>query len=374
MNQPGTFESSLRAPNLRRWTSDTYEVTSPEPREVWRELLQNDPEALPSQSPEWLDCLCTFGGYQDASRLYKFADGQQLLMPVVKRKGLPDFMSVQASFPYAWSVGGVISSCPLRIDHLSVVFADLARTPFLTMRLFPNPLQGDLWKAAQPARVNVIPRRAHVLDLEGGWKRVWQERMASGTRRKARKAERAGVEVEGDTTGRLLGVFYKLFLLSVERWAEQQHEPVWLARWRAQQRDPLRKLEYLARHLGSQFKVWVAWHDGHAVAASVVLLGTNADYALGAMDKERAGPVYANYLLHQRAIEDACRLGCRYYHMGESGESEGIAHFKERFGARAYPYSEYRLERLPLSRIDSGLRGVVKRAIGFQDVGGAASV
>lgn len=374
MSDVGTAQISERVRAHQPLESIEYQVTSPAPREVWRELFQNDPEALPSQSPEWLDCVCALRKCRDVSRFYEFSDGQQLVMPVVSRNWWSQSFSVQASLPPAWGWGGVLTKHSLSPEHLSTVFGDISSRSALSVSLCPNPRQGELWQEARPDGVMTFPRRAHVLDLEGGWERVWQKRINSGTRRKVRKAERVGVEVEGDTTGRLLGVFYKLFLLSVERWAEQQHEPVWLAHWRAQQRDPLRKLEYLARHLGSQFKVWVAWHDGHAVAASVVLLGTNADYALGAMDKERAGPVYANYLLHQRAIKDACRLGCHHYHMGESGESEGIAHFKERFGARAYPYSEYRLERLPLSRIDRGLRGIVKRAIGFQDVGGATSV
>lgn len=349
------------------------QITSPAPREVWLELYHRDPEALLTQSPEWLDCLCAFRKYRDASLLYEFSDGQQLVLPTVSRRWLPQLLSVQVSLPHAWGCGGVLAKRPLCLNHLTAVFKEISNRSVLSVNLCPNPRHGELWREARLDGFMAFPRRAHVLDLEGGWERVWRERMASGTRHKAHKAERAGVEVECDTTGRLLGVFYKLFQLSVERWAAQQNEPLWLAHRRAQQRDPLRKLEYLARHLGSQFKVWVAWHDGHAVAASVVLMGTNADYTLGAMDKERAAPVYANYLLHKRAIEDACRAGCRYYHMGESGESKGIAHFKERFGAQAYAYNEYRLERLPLSRIDKGLRGIVKRAIGFRDVGGASS-
>ena len=54
--------------------------------------------------------------------------------------------------------------------------------------------------------------------------------------------------------------------------------------------------------------------------------------------------------------------------MGESGRSEGLAQFKSRFGAREHPYAEYWLERVPLTRAEHALRGVVKRAIGFRDV------
>lgn len=349
------------------------QVTNPAPREVWLELYRRDSEALPSQSPIWLDCLCALGAHYDASRLYSFESGQQLLLPAVKRQGLPKRMSVQASFPHAWGNGGVVAKHPLKPEELAAVCDDLVKQPVLSTSVVPNPRQGKLWQAAQPKGCVSISRRAHVLDLEGGFDHVWQKRFAANTRNKVRRAERSGLIVECDTSGRLMPVFYKLFRRSVDRWAEQQHEPRWLAHQRAEQRDPLSKLVHIARHLGEVCRVWVAWHGDRPAAAILVMVGQNADYMMGAMDKELAAPTNANDLLHKCAIEDACSAGCRFYHMGESGESAGIAAFKERLGARPYLYNEYRFERLPLSRIDRGLRGIVKRAIGFRDVGGASS-
>jgi hypothetical protein len=341
-------------------------VLSPAPREVWETLYKTDPEALPTQSPRWLDGICGFGPYVDASRLYTFADGQQVVLPLVRRRGLPGRLSVQASFPYAWGTGGVLSRYPLRPADLVGVLNELSSSALAT-RLYPNPRQHALWHAAQPRGALVLPRRAHVLELDGGFDRVWQERFASKTRNKVRKAKKLGVVVESDSTGRLMPVFYELYRRSVDRWAAQQNEPRWLAHLRAKQRDPLAKLEHLARHLGKACRVWVAFHAGQPVAAAVVLLGRNADYILGAMDKTLAAPVNANDLLQACAIEEACATGCSLYHMGESGDSAGIADFKERLGAKAYAFHEYRLERLPLSRLDLGLRSVVKRVIGFQD-------
>jgi hypothetical protein len=44
-----------------------------------------------------------------------------------------------------------------------------------------------------------------------------------------------------------------------------------------------------------------------------------------------------------------------------------LARFKSGFGAKAYSYAEYRLERLPITSIDNYMRGSVKRLIGFKD-------
>jgi hypothetical protein len=354
-------------PNTRSRQGVLPLVVSPAPRASWQTLMKNDPEALPSQSPEWLDCLCLLKGYQDVSRFYEFADGQQLLLPLVRRKGVPSFLSVQASMPHAWGMGGILAKLEPTAEHFAAVFADLAKTPFLSLNMLPNPRQGALWEVACPPHALRIPRRAHVLDLEGGFETVWKTRFSNKTRTTVRKAERSGVVVEHDTTGRLMPVFYELYRCSIDRWAQYQHEPRWLAHLRAAQRDPLPKLQHIAKHLGDTCKVWVAWYEGVPVAASIVLVRENADDIMAAIDKERAAPVNANALLQKLSIEDACEAGCRYYHMGESGDSQGISHFKERFGAQAYPYHEYRLERLPLTKLDRGVRGVVKRAIGFRD-------
>ena len=343
-------------------------VTSPAPREVWQEVLKADVQALVCQTPAWLDCICALGGYEDASRLYETPGGRRLVLPIVRRTGLPEALTTQASLPLGWGIGGLVASGPLEAEDVAAVFADLAGRAVLRTSLRPNPLHAEVWAAARPPGVIAVPRLAHILDLDGGFERVWAKRFASETRTAVRKAERAGLVVECDTSGKLVPVFYDLFRLSIDRWAHQQHEPRPLARWRGRRRDPLCKFQLVAQALGAACRLWVAWRDGWPAAAILVLQGANASYTRGVMDKELAGPTQANVLLHQLAIEEACRAGCRYYHMGESGPSASLAQFKRRFGANAYRYNEYRLERLPITSVDAHLRGLVKRLIGFKDV------
>jgi hypothetical protein len=108
----------------------------------------------------------------------------------------------------------------------------------------------DRWATA-------IPRLAHVLGLECGTARLWAG-MTKTVRQGVHKAERKGVEIERDTTGRLVPVFFDLYAMSVERWARAQHEPLWLARWRASHRDTQAKFGRLAAELGDAMRVWVA--------------------------------------------------------------------------------------------------------------------
>ena len=65
----------------------------------------------------------------------------------------------------------------------------------------------------------------------------------------------------------LIPVLHALFERSLDRWAQQQHEPRALARWRGLHRDSIRKFELMARNLGDACRIWVAWRGGQPAAA-----------------------------------------------------------------------------------------------------------
>ena len=347
-------------------TLGRWRVTVPAPRATWEVVLREDPTALPSQSPGWLDARCALGGHADASRLYEGPGERLLVLPTVRRRPFGSGRAaIQASYDEAWGIGGVLAAGGATREDVASVVEDLLAKPALQTIVRPNPLLADAWEAARVRQARVKPRLAHVLDLTPGFDRIWGSASASGARANARKAERAGVTVERGTSSTHLAAYYELFDRSLERWAGRQHEPAWLARWRGHRRDSEAKLAALSAHLGDAFGIWLAKLDGRPVAAAIVLRDANAHYTRGAMDEELAGATRANYLLHRHAIRDACEAGCRHYHFGETGRSSSLAFFKTRFGADARPYAEYRFERLPLTAVDRGARGLAKRLVGF---------
>jgi hypothetical protein len=342
-------------------------VTTSVSRAQWESVHASDPTALIPQTPAWIACM-TAGGYEDATRMYESDSGWRAVLPMVRRAvPLPRRLAPQLSMPTAWGMGGLVCESEPSPRELAAVAEDLRAHSAISTHIRPNPLHAGQWAGLGGRGVTTYPRLAHVLDLDGGAAGVWG-RMAKKARQGVKRGERSGLEIECDTTGRLVPVFYELLMLSIERWAAHQHEPLALARWRARRRDPLEKFQRLAHVLGERMRVWVAWKDGEPAASTVVLLGANANDTRGAMNKDLAGPTNANDLLQWRAIEDACEAGCRHYHLGESGASRSLAHFKEKFGARPVPYAEYQIERLPLSRADATARGAVKRAMRFRDV------
>jgi lipid II:glycine glycyltransferase (peptidoglycan interpeptide bridge formation enzyme) len=212
-------------------------------------------------------------------------------------------------------------------------------------------------------KATVITHRAYIVDLEGGIDAVWK-RFSENARRCVRKAEKQSLEVECDTSGRLLGVFNQLLLLSTERWARQMRHPAWILRSHEKRHNPDERWKQIAERAPGTAVFWLARHHGQPVAAIVVLRGPNDRYARGAMNKELAGPTRANFLLHWLAIQDACRRGLRWYQMGEGVPGSQLARFKENFGARPYDMPELRWEALPITRLDSTARTAAKRLIG----------
>jgi hypothetical protein len=340
-------------------------VTSPAPRDEWRAVLSGDRSALPEHAPEWLDAACRGGPYSDASRLYQLPDGREFVLPLLRRSGPAGTGGWLSSFPPAWGIGGLVGAGQ-DDGVLRAVLTDLRSIGAQRVWLRPDPLRSAMWDAAADQRVVRIPRRAHVVDLTAGADAVLA-RMRPSTRKGLRKAARAGVRIEVDRGGALLPQHYDLYMLSVARWAQRQHEPVALARWRARQRDPLLKLQALAQHMGKAFVVVMAFLDDRPISSGITLIGQTAHDIRAAMDRDLAGPVRASELVAWKSLQLACEEGCLVHHLGESGQSRPLAQFKERFGAVPVDYFEYRLERAPYTAVDALARSAVKRLIRFRD-------
>jgi hypothetical protein len=328
-----------------------YDVISPAPREAWQDILTCAPRAMAFHTPEWLTVVTSSGPWDDASRLYVLEDGRRLVVPLVKRGH--GRLTERASLPYGWGFGGVVTDGPVSQELLRLVVGDLASGPAIRTTLRPDPLLGGGLRSAVPPGAAVVARSAHVLDLAGGFSRVWSDRFTGSARTAVRKAERQGVQVECDTSGRLLPVFYRLYEASLLRW-----NPGAYARRRARRREPIRKYAAVVAEAAGMARIWVAWHDGQPAAAILTLSrGRVVNYWRGAMEESLAGPSRANYLLHRHAIEQACADGAEIYHMGETGGSTSLGQFKTRFGARAVDYPEVRLEAQALTRLSEGVDG-----------------
>ncbi len=341
-------------------------TSTPAPHAVWAELMRRDPEAIPYQSPEWTAAACATGAYEDISRYYETPTGARYVLPLIKRRGTPTALATAGSMLHGWGMGGLVGSEPPTAQVARSVIADLLRIGYHGIHLRPNPRQAAIWAAVMPRSAVVMPRRAHIIDLTKGYEPVWNDIVSAKLRRNVRRATRL-VEVEFDSTGRLIPVFCSLLEISRRRWARAQNEPMLMAKARAWMAEPMQKFATISQAMGENCRVGVAYVGGRPAAATLLLRGSNVNDSRGAMDIDLVGSTGANDLLQKLAIDDAARDGCRYYHLGESGLSSSLAKFKEKFGAEPYDYAEYRIEKFPFKRLDLAARKAVKRMIGFKD-------
>ena len=333
------------------------DVVSPAPRALWMQAVAKDPYALADSTPAWTDAACT-ERWVDASRAYLLPDGGAVVLPLVRRPGR---LPWAASMPPGWGYGGLVGSGAHHPKVIAEVARDLRSLDLATIRVRPLPQDAASWAEAD---ATLVSRRAHVLDLSPGPEALLAN-LRRSVRRGVRRCERDGVEVRVGSTPDLLDAYEHLWRLSVTRWATGQGEPLWLARRRAQLRDPPTRMRALARHLPDALRVWVAFCEGRPVAVNVVVLGAAAHATRAAIDADRAPAGIAHYL-DWLAIQEACARGATLMNLGESGGSASLAFYKEGLGALPVDYVEARFERLPLTAVDRAARTAVKRLIGFR--------
>ena len=227
------------------------------PRSDWAEVLAADPGATIFQSPAWFDAAMEVSGATDASRLYVLDDGRRLVLPLLRRQPVPG-VALDDGYPSGIGAGGVLATGGLCSDDVRVVLSDLMGSRAVTTRIKANHDAASRWQAGLVPGVSSAPRRVEVLDLEGGFAKVWDERFHSSARRAVRKAEKAGLVVERDTSGRSVPVFYDLYLEWIRRRAQESGLPASVSVRRARRREPVALVEAAARWLGESCRIWVA--------------------------------------------------------------------------------------------------------------------
>jgi hypothetical protein len=338
-----------------------FKVTTPAPREIWEKLAENDPQSMIYATPKWMDCINGVEGTKDASRYYEFSNGKQVVLPLVEqRKGWRAASSL-ASNPTGWGQGGLIGCSNLEEDELKAILQDLRSLGYMQTSIRPSPLAAGFGTNAASECDSILKHSTHILDIREGFEHYWKKKLDSATRNKILRSEKSGLTIECDTTGQAVDDFYRVYLLWTEDRARARKYPVFLYRQLAYMREPISKFRLVSQKFGTNCQIWTAKLDGKPVASAFFLIHQlHAYYWRSQSIKSVAGPTRANEALQKAMIQEACRQGCHYYHMGESGGVPSLIQFKEKFGAEPYYYQEYFLENIPVTKIRQSIFGFIK--------------
>ena len=60
-----------------------------------------------------------------AAGIYTFDDGVQMVLPLVGYRWVPGAADLAGSMPWGWGIGGLVSTSPVKAEHVRAVVDDL---------------------------------------------------------------------------------------------------------------------------------------------------------------------------------------------------------------------------------------------------------
>jgi CelD/BcsL family acetyltransferase involved in cellulose biosynthesis len=299
----------------------------------WQELLDRSRGATVFHTLEWASVLKET--FRDLTVRYILVEDKQggyvAGMPFAKSTTL--IFTSYLSMPFG-TYGGPVAVQGSEDDvfpFISTALQGVTRglLPFsFSCVLYGTPVQ--LERAVHNAfpRGRKVKASTHLINLDAGFQKLWDDAFDKETRTCARKAERSGVKVEEDTTQDGAALLHSLYLKQV-------------AEWGAGTAYPRRLLSKAAELMGDKAKIWVGRLNGEPVCAVLVLYFRDTLMAWLSGQSEEGRKVRASHLVYSEILRHACDKGYSIFNFGSSGELHGVRFFKESFGGREYSYSLY---------------------------------
>ncbi len=300
-------------------------------KEEWLEILKACPEATFFATPAWAEILQRTYGFDIATRLFIFEDGQMVLLPMMKIKVNKLYGLVKTynylSVPF-YNYGGLFSQDPISMEKVESILDSLRSMFASSVVICPHPLS----KVEYPEKFKGEEYSTYILDISDGFEKFWGR---YEDRDQARKARKANVQISIEDNLKSFQEYYEMYLDSTKRWGLSNPQP-----WALYENLCLFAKDYI--------KLWVARLDGKAIAGIILgYFNQNVTY-WGAAFYYHYGPYRPNNLLHIEAIKNACENGYKNYDFLPSGSIKGVEKFKESFGVKKIYFKTIRIKRRSL--------------------------
>lgn len=299
--------------------------------EAWSRALAECPGATWFHSAAWLEVAAEAFGTRVERVRVGFGDGRWALLPLSIRplaRGLVPLAVAGETGAYS----GLVGPDPLRAAEVEAIFAAV-RARHGAVRATGNPFAtgphlpaGAGWTRREEATHVLVLKPFE--ELRAGF--------ARGCKARGNKARKLGLRLVVSSDPAIADVFYPLYADSMGRWGDKL---TW-ARPRAFFRAML-------ANGADAVKVFVALRDEVPVAALLFAAqGRVAHYVAGATRHDQLEACPSNFLMEE-ALAHYAAAGLTYFDFGPSNGLEGVARFKESFGATPAPF--FGMERLNAS-------------------------
>jgi CelD/BcsL family acetyltransferase involved in cellulose biosynthesis len=181
------------------------------------------------------------------------------------------------------------------------------------------------WEASELA--------THVVDISGGFEKVWQEGFDKPRRRRARRAEEHGVTVRRGSGREDVARFLEVYRERLQGWNTRRGHPESL-------------FFSLVERGGDRVRLYLAEHAGAVVGGHLNFYYKDAVIAWYGMTSARAGDTQAGTLLYVVCMREACDAGFQSYNLGASLGKRSLVEYKESLGGTPHRYRMLRRRRL----------------------------
>jgi len=183
----------------------------------------------------------------------------------------------------------------------------------------------------------------HVVDISAGFDAVWRDRFDKPRRRRARRAEEAGVVVRRAQGEDDVARFFDVYRARIAGWESRSGHPEALFRG-------------LVARGGNRVRLYLAEHEGEVVGGHVNFYYQDDVTAWYGMASRRGDEVNAGTMLYATAMREACEAGFRSYNLGASLGKASLVDYKRSLGGEERAYRIVR-HRSWAGRAAAALRG-----------------
>ncbi len=304
--------------------------------EKWNQLLDSSQGATVFHCSEWADVLrATF---RDLTIKYIVVEDQfgryVAGMPLTVSRNV--LVATFRSMPFG-TYGGPLIVEGLEEDAAVFVGASLQGVtrgilPFsLSCVLYDTPVVVE--RALQNAFLTGKREKAstHLVNLERGFQKLWDDSFDKETRTCARKASRSGVTVHEETTPEGAVILHSLYKGQT-------------ALWKLRKIYPERIISEIVDRMPGKARIWMGRRNGVPVCAVLTLCFRDTLMAWLSGQSEEGRRLRASHLVYTEILKHACENGYTLFNFGASGDLQGVRYFKESFGATEYSYSIFTCE------------------------------
>ncbi|HXV12882.1 MAG TPA: GNAT family N-acetyltransferase [Candidatus Krumholzibacteria bacterium] len=237
---------------------------------------------------------------------------------------LPYFTTRRGPFESLWSLpfatyGGPVGDPTAAAELLAAYSRQLERRNVLEVNWV------DYYNAFEPAGGEVEIALTHVVDIAPGFDVVWRERFDSSRRRRARRAEEAGVVVRRATEASDVRSFVEVYRSRLERWEARSGHPEAL-------------FQSLLARGGERVGLYLATHQGDVVGGQINFYHRDTVTSWYGMASPRGNELHAGVLLYATFLREACEAGFGACNLGASLGKESLIAFKRALGGEPHEY------------------------------------